>query len=113
MSVSLRLAALVADPERIDAVPDEELPELLGQVARLWASLLARLLRPETNHSTPPAQPHGSNDRLLKVKELAELMEVNTRWIYRHADKWPFTKRLGPGTLRFSERGFERWLERQ
>ena len=51
-------------------------------------------------------------DHMLTAIELAERLSVSPRHVYDHADQWPFTKRLGR-TLRFSERGFERWLCRQ
>ncbi len=55
-----------------------------------------------------PQQP----DHMLTAAELAERLSVSLRHVYDHADQYPFTKRLGR-TLRFSERGFERWLCRQ
>ena len=48
-------------------------------------------------------------DRLLSAEVAAERMGVSKRYIYNHADTLPFTKRLGR-TVRFSERGLERWL---
>ena len=55
-------------------------------------------------------EPH---DRLLKVSEVAERLGVSRKWVYDHADSFPFTRRLGGQTLRFSERGLERWLAQQ
>ena len=55
-----------------------------------------------------PQQP----DHMLTAAELAERLSVSLRHVYDHADQWPFTKRFGR-TLRFSERGLERWLRRQ
>jgi predicted DNA-binding transcriptional regulator AlpA len=49
-------------------------------------------------------------DRLLTVHELAAALSVDERWIYRRADGLPFTRRLSDRTLRFSQRGLERWL---
>lgn len=54
-----------------------------------------------------------SPDRLLTVTQAAERLGVDRRWLYRRADKLPFTKRLGPGTLRFSEKGLAKWMERR
>ena len=51
-------------------------------------------------------------DRLLTVTEAARRLGVSTRYVYGHAAKYPFARRLGPKTLRFSERGLERWLAR-
>jgi excisionase family DNA binding protein len=110
-----RLAILLTDPTRADALPREALPEVLGQVERLKAVLWARLSTPEVASNGRPVSDteRASGDRLLTVQELAERLNVDDRWIYRKADDLPFTRRLGDRTLRFSEQGLERWLARQ
>ena len=109
------LATLLSDPSRADALPREELPEVLGQVERLKAVLWARLATPEVAGNGRPVSDteRASGDRLLTVQELAERLNVDDRWIYRKADDLPFTRRLGDRTLRFSEQGVQRWLARQ
>lgn len=57
----------------------------------------------------PPKRDNGGPDDLLRVREAAERLNVSRRWLYDHADKLPFTKRLTTGALRFSARGLERW----
>jgi predicted DNA-binding transcriptional regulator AlpA len=52
-------------------------------------------------------------DRLLDVTEAARLLDVRPRWLYDHAKTLPFTRKLGGRTLRFSEAGLRRWLERK
>jgi hypothetical protein len=111
------LATLLADPERASALPRADLPELLGQLERLRATLWAALSIPATNGAyvvdhTSGAQATGQ-DHLLTVQELAVALSVDERWIYRRASTWPFTRRLSDRTLRFSERGLARWLEKQ
>jgi predicted DNA-binding transcriptional regulator AlpA len=103
------LATLLADPERLDDVPLELVPRLIGEAAALQARLWARL-------QTPPAPPPAvagtgiaGPDRLLNAGEAAALLGVARRWVYRHAPNLPFTRRLSSGTLRFSLRGIERW----
>lgn len=49
-------------------------------------------------------------DQLLDVEAVAERLDVQERYVYDHADDWPFTRRLSPRKLRFSERGLNRWL---
>jgi predicted DNA-binding transcriptional regulator AlpA len=49
-------------------------------------------------------------DALLIASEAAALMNVKPRWLYRHAAKLPFTRRINRKTLRFSEAGIRRWL---
>ena len=63
------------------------------------------------NGAAPTPEPEQS-DRLLTVSEAAKRLGVSTRYVYGHADGYPFARRLGPKTLRFSERGLEKWLAR-
>ena len=51
-----------------------------------------------------------TTDTLLTAKEAAALMGVSPRWLYRHAAKLPFTRRINRKNLRFSEAGLRRWL---
>lgn len=101
------LAELAADPDRLERVPAEELPDVLAGLERLRAQVWMRMNR--------PLKPNGSDapetDRMLNVKQVAEILEVESRYVYDHADDWPFTRKLSPRTLRFSERGLYRWLE--
>jgi predicted DNA-binding transcriptional regulator AlpA len=86
----------------------EQAMKLLGELAALHASLAAVPI------SVPPERtPSGSmpvEDRLLTPSELAERMNVTIRWVYRHANDWPFTRRLSRRMLRFSEAGVARFL---
>jgi predicted DNA-binding transcriptional regulator AlpA len=50
-------------------------------------------------------------DRLISPSEVASRLGVTVRWVYRHADQWPFTRKLSRKVLRFSEAGFGRWLQ--
>jgi len=110
------LATLLADPGRASALPRGDLPELLGQLERLRATLWAALSVPQSigaAESNNADHGSGAADRLLTVPELAEALSVDERWVYRHANTFPFTRRLSDRTLRFSQRGLERWLEKQ
>jgi predicted DNA-binding transcriptional regulator AlpA len=55
-------------------------------------------------------------DRLLTPEEAAEILNPaansanSVRWLYRHANKLPFTRRIGRKNLRFSEAGLRRWI---
>lgn len=51
----------------------------------------------------------GKAGRLLTAKEAAPLLGVTPRWLYRRAAGLPFTRRLGPKTLRFDAEGLARW----
>lgn len=103
------LAEVVVDPDRLEELPREELPDILADLERLRAKVWARL-------SVPPAPPEdatsdGNSDRLLDVDGVAEILDVAPRYVYDHADDWPFTRRISPRKLRFSEQGLYRWLE--
>ena len=78
-------------------------------------AVIEQLLAGHSITGTPvlPSAPsrNGGPDRLLTAAQTAQRLGVAKRWIYRKADELPFTRRLTEGTLRFSERGLERWKE--
>jgi predicted DNA-binding transcriptional regulator AlpA len=108
------LATLAADPERIQDVPAEALPALIGETealrARLWARLQAGVPAPAP---APVRANGGEPDTLLTAKDAGARLGVSPRWMYRNADTLPFTRRLSSGTVRFSSRGLEKWKERR
>jgi predicted DNA-binding transcriptional regulator AlpA len=108
--IPIHLATIVADPDRIGDVPRAELPGLLGALEVVRARVWARLSEPvgTSPGATPVAE---GGDELLTVKQAAHALNVDERWMYRHAPSLPFTRRLGNRTLRFSERGLRRWME--
>jgi excisionase family DNA binding protein len=101
-------AALLSDPDAVDALPAESLPGLIGQAEELKARVWTRLQAGARTPAPAPADTSGP-DRLLTADEAAERLGVSKRWVYRRADSLPFTRRLTSGTLRFSERGMDRW----
>ncbi len=54
-------------------------------------------------HQTQP-------DRLLTPQEAATILGQSVPWLYRHAAKFPFTRRISRRNLRFSEAGLRRWI---
>lgn len=111
--MSAELATLAADPTRLEHVSPEEIPGLIGETEALKALLWARLQAASAPEAkTKQGQAH---DRLLTVDDVAERLGVSRRWVYRKAkaDALPFVKRLASNTLRFSERGLERWQARR
>ena len=76
------------------------LDALLDALADRLAERMNGAQKPE------PEQP----DRLLTVAEAAKRLGVSKRYIYAHVKHYSFAKRIGPKTLRFSERGLEKWL---
>ena len=56
-----------------------------------------------------------TEERLLNIKEAAQVLNVSTDWIYRHK-RWqtlPFTVVLSSRKIRFSLKGMLKWLEEQ
>lgn len=105
------LATLAADPSRLESVTPEALPELIGEAEALRARLWARLQAASITAPAAVAAEKPAADVLLTVDEAAARLGVNKRWMYRHAETLPFTRKLTEGTLRFSSRGLERWKE--
>ena len=52
----------------------------------------------------------GGEDRLLEAEEASKILSVSEDWIYRHARRLPFTRKLGPKMLRFSLQGIQKWI---
>lgn len=72
---------------------------------------LAQAIRSQQD-SRPDPLPKPETDRLLMVDEVAAALGVSKRWVYDHASRLPFTRRLSRRAVRFSEAGLRRWVER-
>jgi len=99
---------LIAHLEQaLDVMPVEQMPGLLSQLERLRALIWMKL----RNVPASGTRESPSADRLLDVTEAAHRLGVSKDYLYRHAKHWPFALRVGPGQLRFSERGMDRWIK--
>ena len=87
--------------EAITSAPLETLAPIALHLAALQVAVATRLAAPRGSADGP--------DRLLRVQDAAALLEMSVDWLYRHADRLPFTVRTGR-SLRFSERGLRRYL---
>lgn len=104
------LAEVARDPGRVVDVPLSVVPSLMAQTAALQVALAARLAG-ISSHSDVPATAHQPEaEHLLTPTEAAALLGVTVTWLYRHASRLPFTRRLSRKALRFSEAGLRRWL---
>ncbi len=101
------LVALLVDPAHSQEVPVEAIPTLLCQLSALQSALASRL---GAVPQTAPPRSSLSNDRLLKADDVATRANLSRDYVYRHADRFPFTRRIGRA-LRFSEKGLTRWLD--
>ena len=106
MSPALQLAQAIVYPE---GVPEDLIPEILGQMERARAALWARMRPVTTAPSTP--KPEGT-DRLLTTVELAGLLDVSIGWIYRHSDELGVI-RLSRNKLRFREVAVRSYIARK
>src|SRR5438128_6142763 len=88
--------------EAITSTPLETLAPLALHLAALQVAVAARLAAPCGRDDGP--------DRLLTVKQAAPVLGMSEDWLYRNADRLPFTRRTGRRTLRFSERSLKRYL---
>ncbi len=94
----------------VEECPPDALPDLLGVLARAQAVATLRLFEngQTAKQPAPDIRPSG---KLIDANAAAKLLGTKVRWLYDRADELPFTRRLGPRTLRFDEAGIRRWLE--
>ena len=83
--------------EALQQVPRDQIPAVV-------AALLAKLVDPAP--STPEADP------LLTADQVAERLQVDRKWVYRHKDKLGAIS-LSKKHLRFPTSGLERYLKRR
>ncbi len=105
--VDTDLAAILADPGRVNEVPAEAVPPLMAQCAAVQSALAARIDAPQQAVLNPVSE----SDQWLTVEEASALMKVSKKWLYNRAAKLPFAHRLSPRKLRFSEAGLRRWMQ--
>src|SRR5262249_48907318 len=91
-----------------DQIPQEQLPAALVHLAAVQTNLAARLADGAMPARGCAGVPPG--DRLLNIHEAAEKLGVKVGWLYRHAARLPFTVRVSPRRVRFSERGIEQYI---
>ncbi len=94
----------------VEECPPDALPDLLGELARAQAVATLRLFEngQTAKRPAPNMRPKG---KLIDANAAAEILGTNVRWLYDRADELPFTRRLGPRTLRFDEAALRRWLD--
>jgi predicted DNA-binding transcriptional regulator AlpA len=103
------LDQIARDPRAASSLSPETALALLAQVAIVQAALVARLLTAQAEIGSRRAPSPDPPDRLLTPHQAAERLGVTSRWLYRHAPRLPFTRRLSRKVLRFSEAGLWRW----
>jgi excisionase family DNA binding protein len=71
---------------------------------------LRELVRNEIEAARTPQQ---EGPPLLTVEEAARMLSVSPDYLYRHAKKLPFARKVGPKMLRFSRQGIVKWIDTQ
>lgn len=77
--------------------------------ARVVGELEAIKFMVWTANAAPPAAPPIEKDVLLTAADVHRQTTLSARWLYRHADALPFTRRVGRKVL-FSSSGLAKWL---
>jgi predicted DNA-binding transcriptional regulator AlpA len=90
----------------IAAAPIEDLPAIIGELARLTALAQGRFL-----HSSR-TQPE-TKDRLLSAKEAAALLGVPRDVVYKLKGVEAFRVRVSAGRVRFSEKKLLAYIDRR
>jgi hypothetical protein len=86
--------------EALDCVPTTDLPAVAMHLAAMTVRVAARLAAPPSD--TGP-------DSLIRVREAAALLGRSEDWLYKNADRLPFTRR-DRRSLRFSSAGIRRYM---
>jgi hypothetical protein len=105
--MTITMADIIDHPEQAQEVPTEAIPPLLAQLAAAQSALAARLLCSRTIEADQ--QSLQEKDSLLTAEQAAILLNVTPRWLYRHAKRLPFARKLSRKVLRFSEIGLRKW----
>ncbi len=86
-------------------------PELIAIGEGFTAQVRLKMLQ----HGRVPAPQRSlvSEDRLLTVEEASQKLGVTKDYLYRQADHFPFTVRVGLRQLRFSLHGMERYIRQR
>ncbi len=73
---------------------------------------ILKVIQEELGHISNGGTPRRAQEpeKLLTAQQVAETLNVTSRWVYEHADSLPFMRRIGSRSLRFSSRGLEKYL---
>jgi len=93
-------AELLEHPERAQDLPPQVARDLLPRIIGLQVAVLARAL----------VNGHDANSSPSTAQAAARLGQSKD-WLYRHATKLPFTRRVGR-QVRFSSQGLESYIRR-
>ena len=106
------VATLVANPSSASAIPVDQIPALIAELASEQSALsaLQGVLTTRLLLSKAETTQTESGDRLLTVDEVATTLGVTKRWVQRRARRLPFARRISDHAIRYSEAGLKRWM---
>ena len=90
----------------VERVPRDEIPDLIGELARAKALVETRLRAP-----APTTGATSDGDAILNVQEVADHIGMSSKWVYNHADELGGFK-VG-SALKFSARGIRKYITTQ
>ena len=98
----------IADLEKLlHETPTEQIPALIGELAKLQASAHLRLA---VGHAPGKLDiSHDETERYLTVEEVAKRYQVTVDWLYRHKRKMPHSQPSRKKLL-FPERQLLKWF---
>jgi len=96
---------------REEILKKEDLPSIIGELAKLQAEALASLTTPQLV-AVQPNDENGDDGRLLTVAQVAERLNEKEQWVRAHQDELPRVQLPGR-SIRFNERKLEAWLKRR
>jgi len=83
----------------------------MDETGKILGEVLAAILKPIVKEAVQEAMnDHKEQDSLLDAEQAAEILAVSQDWLYRHANRLPFTRKLAPRVLRFSYQGIQKYL---
>ncbi len=110
-----KYASLFASLERGLVNADRaDLPAIIGELERVKAELLARMLVPQCGEARrfPMPQAHAKSEtRYLTVQEAVDRYHVSARWLYRNKNRLPHSQ-PSRKVLLFPEEPLRRWFEK-
>src|SRR4051812_12115944 len=104
-----------SEPTRQTSADDlRRAAELLPEGASLTIPREALLdaLAASSNADTPVTPKVREADRWISADEVGQRLSVSRRYVYAHRRSFPFAKELPGGSIRFSEAGLLRWMQR-
>jgi predicted DNA-binding transcriptional regulator AlpA len=112
---NITLDDIARAPGRVNSLSADATRQLSAQLEMARGALKARRIilfgEPALSGKLVSAEPvREREDQLLHVAEAARRLGIAKDTLYRNADEYPFTRRVRPRCLRFSEQGIADYM---